>query len=48
MLLDGVFRADLMIECLALNVVYLGLGFTTFMLLLRSARHKGGLLTMGE
>jgi ABC-2 type transport system permease protein len=47
-LLDGVFRADLMIECLALNVVYLGLGFTTFMLLLRSARHKGGLLTMGE
>lgn len=47
-LLGGVFRADLMIECLALNVVYLGLGFTTFMLLLRSARHKGGLLTMGE
>lgn len=47
-LLGGVFRADLMIECLAFNVVYLGLGFTTFMLLLRSARHKGGLLTMGE
>jgi ABC-2 type transport system permease protein len=45
---DGVFRADLMIECLALNVAYLGLGFTTFMLLLRSAHHKGGLLTMGE
>jgi ABC-2 type transport system permease protein len=48
LLLDGVFRTDLMIECLALNLVYLALGFTTFMLLLRSARHKGALLTMGE
>lgn len=47
-LLDGVFRADLMIECLVLNVVYLGLGFATFLLLLRSARHNGALLTMGE
>lgn len=47
-LIDGVFRADLMIECVVLNLVYLGLGFTTFMLLLHSARHKGGLLTMGE
>jgi ABC-2 type transport system permease protein len=47
-LLDGVFRTDLMIECLALNLVYLSLGFTTFMLLLRSARHHGALLTMGE
>lgn len=45
---DGVFRTDLMLECFALNLVYLGLGFTTFMLLLRSARHKGALLTMGE
>jgi ABC-2 type transport system permease protein len=45
---DGVFRADLMVECLALNVIYLSVGFTTFMLLLRSARHKGVLLTMGE
>jgi ABC-2 type transport system permease protein len=47
-LLHGVFRADLMIECLALNVLYLGLGFTSFIFLLRSTRHKGGLLTMGE
>lgn len=37
-----------MIECLALNAVYLGLGFITFVALLQSARHKGGLLTMGE
>ena len=47
-LLDGTFRTDLMIECLALNAVYLGLGFITFVALLQSARHKGGLLTMGE
>lgn len=48
MLLDGVFRTDLMVECLALNAVYLGLAFATFILLLGSARHRGGLLTMGE
>jgi ABC-2 type transport system permease protein len=47
-LLDGVFRADLMIECLALNVVYLAIGFATFLFLMRSARHNGTLLTMGE
>jgi ABC-2 type transport system permease protein len=47
-LLDGVFRADLMIQCTELNVAYLIVGFATFMLLLRSARHNGTLLTMGE
>ena len=47
-LIDGVYRSDLMFECFALNAVYLTLAFTTFMLLLRSARHKGVLLTMGE
>ena len=47
-LMNGVFRADLMVECFALNLAYLTLAFTTFMLLLRSARHKGVLLTMGE
>jgi ABC-2 type transport system permease protein len=31
-----------------LNLVYLGLGLTTFVLLAQSARHKGTLLTMGE
>ena len=46
--IDGVFRGDLMIECFALNLVYLAAAFATFMLLLRSARHKGVLLTMGE
>jgi len=47
-LLQGVFRADLMVECFALNLVYLGLGFAAFMLLVRSARHKGSILAMGE
>ena len=37
-----------MVECVALNRGYLTLAFATFMLLLRSARHKGVLLTMGE
>ena len=45
---DGSFRAYLMLECLALNAVYLGVGFTAFVALLQGARHKGGLLTMGE
>jgi ABC-2 type transport system permease protein len=46
--LDGVFRGDLMIECFALNLVYLAVGFMTFMMLVQSARHKGVLLTLGE
>jgi ABC-2 type transport system permease protein len=47
-LLEGRFRADLMLECLALNLFYLVCGFVTFLLLLRSAQHNGTLLTMGE
>jgi ABC-2 type transport system permease protein len=47
-LLDGLFRADLMLEAFALNLIYLGLGFAAFMLLMQSARHKGALLTMGD
>ena len=47
-LLDRVFRADLMLEALALNAVYLALGLGAFVLLLRSARQKGSLLAMGE
>jgi ABC-2 type transport system permease protein len=47
-LIDGVVRYDLMLECLAINVVYLGVGFATFLYLLGSARHNGTLLTMGE
>lgn len=47
-LLEGVFRADLMLECLALNLAYLGLGFAAFMLLMRGARQNGALLNMSE
>jgi ABC-2 type transport system permease protein len=47
-LIDGVFPADLMVECLALNLIYLGLGFAAFIFLLDSTRRRGGLLTMGE
>jgi ABC-2 type transport system permease protein len=47
-LLDQAFRGDLMLAALALNLVYLALGFTAFLLLLRSARHNGALLGMGE
>jgi len=47
-LLDEVFRVALALECFALNMAYLAAGFATFLLLLRSARHKGALLTMGE
>lgn len=47
-LIEGVFRADLMLEGFALNLVYLALGFTSFVLLAKSARHRGTLLTMGE
>lgn len=47
-LIDGVFRADLMLECLLLNVVYLAVGYAVFMSLLSSARQHGTILTMGE
>jgi ABC-2 type transport system permease protein len=47
-LLDGSFRADLMIEALALNIFYLVGGFGVFFWLLQNARHRGLLLAMGE
>jgi ABC-2 type transport system permease protein len=47
-LLTGAFRADLMLAAFALNLVYLSLGFGVFLLLVRSARHKGSILAMGE
>jgi ABC-2 type transport system permease protein len=46
--LDHAFRGDLMLKALALNVVYLSLGLTTFTLLLRNARRNGTLATIGE
>lgn len=47
-LLDGVFRGDLMFECFMLNLVYVTIGFWSFLALVESARHRGTLLTTGE
>jgi ABC-2 type transport system permease protein len=48
LLLDQVFRADLMLEALALNVVLFAAGVGSFALLLRSARRQGSLMQTGE
>ena len=45
---DHQFRADLMLDALALNLIYLGGGFGAFLLLLRNARARGSLLAVGE
>lgn len=43
-----VFRGDLMLESLAINVVLLGAGTAIFLRLIDSARKAGSLLQMGE
>src|SRR4051812_4520090 len=48
LLVDHVFRTDLMIEAGALNAVLLIASFAAFLALLRSARHNGSLLGGGE
>jgi ABC-2 type transport system permease protein len=48
LLIDHTFRADLMVEALAINAVLLVAAFGAFLALLRSARHHGSLLTAGE
>jgi len=45
---DQVFRADLMIEAFAINVVLLIASFAIFLALLRSARRHGSLIQSGE
>ena len=47
-IVDHVFRADLMLEALAINAGLLAAGGATFLALLRSARKAGSLLQMGE
>lgn len=47
-LLDGVFRLDLLIGAVALNAVYLTLGGLTFTLSFRLARRQGILHQLGE
>lgn len=48
LLIDGVFRADLMIVALGLNVMYFGLGLLVFLKFFDSARNAGSLLQLGE
>jgi ABC-2 type transport system permease protein len=47
-LIDQVFRADLMRDALALNAVLFSAGVFGFLLLLKSARRHGSLLQSGE
>jgi len=47
-LIDGVFRADLMVRGLLLDIVYLAAGLAAFYALMRSARVHGSLLVSGE
>ena len=48
LLIDHVFRADLMIWSLAINAVLFVASFAIFLALLRSARRHGSLLGGGE
>ena len=47
-LFDGVFRLDLFFNAVALNVVYIALGASTFLYFFRVARRRGLILQMGE
>ena len=44
---DG-FRAELLINAIMLNVLYIAAGFTIFLYVFRLARIKGFLVQMGE
>jgi ABC-2 type transport system permease protein len=48
LLIDHVFRADLMAQAFLLNVVLFAAGVMGFLLLLRSARREGTLLQGGD
>lgn len=48
LLIDGVFRADLMIQAFALNALVFAIGAAGFLMLLRSARREGTLLQGGD
>ena len=48
LLMDHVFRADLMADALAINLVLLIASFAIFLALLRSARRHGSLIQSGE
>src|SRR5262249_53796877 len=48
LVMDHIFRADLMIEALALNAIYFAAAVVVFLALLRSARRIGSLMQSGE
>jgi ABC-2 type transport system permease protein len=48
LVMDHVFRADLMIEAFALNAAYFAIAVIAFLALLQSARRAGSLLQTGE
>jgi len=48
LVIDHVFRADLMAEALALNIVFFAAASLAFFGLLHSARMQGSLLQTGE
>lgn len=47
-LIDGVFRVDLLVHALVGNLIYLGLGFAVFLRTFHVARQRGLLLQIGE
>jgi ABC-2 type transport system permease protein len=48
LLIDHVFRSDLMLQALGMNVIAFTAGVIGFSLLLRSSRRNGSLMQMGE
>ena len=48
LMIDKVFRADLMVQALAINAVLFIASFAGFLALLRSARRHGSLIQSGE
>jgi ABC-2 type transport system permease protein len=48
LLIDHVFRTDLMVDALAINVVLFIASFLIFLAFLRSAKKNGSLLGGGE
>jgi ABC-2 type transport system permease protein len=48
LLIDHVFRGDLMLQAFALNAALFAAGVAVFLVLLRSARREGTLLQGGD
>jgi ABC-2 type transport system permease protein len=48
LLIDHVFRADLMIEAFVMNVALFAAALTGFLLLMNAARRNGSLMQTGE